>query len=211
MEKYFADSLRYPQTELLLGKEEIVSVTFEVSETGVAQNPQATSLFGGSAAFNEEAKRLINAMPKWEPALNKRGNPEASFQSAIVRFVFSDSLIRKYPLTADTSKYKIPTTGEVMPRFQGDESGFQNYLRWTIRYPQLEKDQGKDGTVYIYFEVSQYGGIGNVKCVKGVPGAPGLAKEAIRVVSEMPRWVPGHIDGRPVKVSMTVPVRFTLQ
>lgn len=211
MENYFEDSMRYPQAELLLGREEIVYVRFEVSETGVAENPQPTSLIGGSSAFNEEAKRLINAMPKWDPELNKRGKPETSFQYAIVRFVLPDSLIQKYPLTADTSKYKIPPTGEVMPRFQGDEAGFQNYLKWTIRYPEMEKEEGRDGTVYIYFEVTPYGAIENVKCVKGVPGAPGLEKEAIRVVSEMPRWVPGYIDGRPVKVSMTVPVRFTLQ
>jgi protein TonB len=75
----------------------------------------------------------------------------------------------------------------------------------------MEKEQGKDGTVYIYFEVAKDGTIGNVKTQKGVAGAPGLGKEAERVIRAMPPWTPGKMNGRSVKVGMTVPVRFTLQ
>jgi TonB family protein len=211
MDKYLRDSLRYPEAELRSGKEEIVRVTFEVTETGTTQNVSATSLFGNSSAFDEEARRLILAMPKWEAGTNKRGKPCSTFETAVVRFILPDSVIAKFPLTADTTKYPVASKGEVMPRFQGGENGFQQYLKWAIRYPQVEMKDGREGTVYIYFEVTPRGAIENVRCVKGVPGASGLDREAVRVISEMPRWVPGFIDGRPVKVSMTVPVRFTLQ
>ena len=100
---------------------------------------------------------------------------------------------------------------EEMPVFKGGEAAFQQYLQNNIRYPQMEKEQGKDGTVYVYFEVGKDGTIGNVMTKKGVAGAPGLQKEAERVIRSMPPWEPGKMNGRNVKVSMTVPVKFVLQ
>ena len=211
MEKFLRDSLRYPKSELESGREEIVRVTFDVSKEGITQNAQASSLFGTSTSFQDEAKRLILAMPKWSPELNKRGKPETSSHSAVVRFVLPDSLLDKFPLTHDRSLYPNFDSTEIMPRFQGGEASFQHYLAWSIRYPKMEKEQGRDGTVYVYFEVEKNGRITNVKSAKGVPGAPGLSQEAIRVITEMPRWIPGYANGKPVKVGMTVPVRFTLQ
>lgn len=208
MEKYFADSVRYPVAELAAGKEEIIWVEFEVSEKGEAQNPRMTTLFGGSTAFQEEVKRLIADMPLWTPALDKNGNTITSdYSSAIVRFILPDS-VGTGPFPQDTMVYSMT---EEMPMFRGREGTFQKYLQWTIRYPQMEKEQGKDGTVYIYFEVTPSGKIENVRCIKGVVGAPGLAKEGIRVISTMPRWQPGTMAGKPVRASMIVPIKFVLQ
>ncbi len=208
MEAYFRDSLRYPEKEKSEGKEEVVQVTFEISKEGVAQNPQITSLFGGSPGFDAEIKRLVADMPKWEPSLDRKGKPYASSEYTIVQFRLPDSLLKPLPEMLDTAMH---LNAEEMPRFQGGEGAFQTYLSWMIRYPQMEKEHGKDGTVYIYFEVTQKGSITNVKCQKGVQGAPGLAKEAIRVIADMPRWIPGKVNGKPVRVGMTVPIRFKLQ
>lgn len=209
MEKYFADSVRYPAAELSAGNEEMIYVTFDVSEKGVAQNPRMTYLFGESHGFDAEVNRLLADMPLWEPALDKRGKPVIeTYNSALIRFILPDSLMEKFPLVQDTA---VLTSAEVMPAFRGNESALQTYLRWMVRYPQMEKEQGKDGTVYIYFEVAPSGKIENVKCQKGVPGAPGLAKEGIRVISAMPRWKPGMQGGKEVRVGMTIPIRFILQ
>jgi TonB family protein len=208
MDKYFVDSMRYPAAELAAGREEIIWVGFEVSEKGEAQHPRMTTLFGESTAFQEEVKRLIADMPLWTPALDKKGNPITSdYPSAIVRFILPDSVgAGSFP--QDTMVYSMT---EEMPVFRGGEGTFQRYLQWTIRYPQMEKEQGKAGTVYIYFEVAPSGKIENVRCMKGVVGAPGLAKEGIRVISTMPRWQPGTMAGKPVRASMTVPIKFVLR
>ena len=39
---------------------------------------------------------------------------------------------------------------------------------------------------------------------------PALDKEALRVVRSMPRWTPGKIDGKPVRVRMVLPIVFRL-
>jgi len=105
---------------------------------------------------------------------------------------------------------KIFTEAEVMPDFSGKD-GFQAYLKKNVRYPFAEKDQGKQGTVYISFVVEKDGTIANVKAAKEVAGAPGFTKEAIRVISLMPKWTPGMMNGHPVRIEITQPVKFTLQ
>lgn len=100
------------------------------------------------------------------------------------------------------------TFAEVMPTFEG---GFSHYLAANIKYPVFEKEHGKQGTVYVSFIIEKDGSVTNVKEAKGVPGAPGLTKEAIRVISEMPNWTPGMMNGKPVRIEMTQPIRFVLE
>lgn len=102
------------------------------------------------------------------------------------------------------------TFAEVMPTFIG-EGGFNRYLQENVKYPTFEKEAGKQGTVYISFIIEKDGSITNVKERKGVPGAPGLTKEGIRVISGMPKWKPGTMNGHPVRIEMTQPIRFFLQ
>lgn len=111
---------------------------------------------------------------------------------------------------ADTTDEEVLAFAEEMPEFKGGEGAFQAYLQNNMRYPQAEKEMGKEGTVYVYFEVGKDGTIGNVSTKKGVAGAPGLSKEAERLIRSMPLWSPGSMNGRPVKVSKTVPVKFIL-
>jgi TonB family protein len=105
---------------------------------------------------------------------------------------------------------EILTFAEQQPEFPGGQDSLMSYLRRNIKYPQLEKEQDKQGTVYISFVVYKDGTISNVKALKEVSGAPGLTKEAIRVVSAMPKWTPGKMNGRAVNVQQTIPIRFVL-
>lgn len=58
------------------------------------------------------------------------------------------------------------------------------------------------------FIVGTDGSITNARVVRSVNQY--LDKEALRVVSVMPRWKPGMQDGKPVRVRYTVPVTFRL-
>ena len=108
----------------------------------------------------------------------------------------------------DTTR-EILSYAEVMPEFAGPGT-FSQYLGKNIKYPTVEKEEGKTGTVYISFVVEKDGSITNVKPVKEVPGAPGFTKEAIRVISQMPKWKPGQMNGKPVRVEFTQPIKFWL-
>ncbi len=97
---------------------------------------------------------------------------------------------------------------EEMPEFNGGQVELLNYLTQNIKYPIEAKKAGISGRVIIQFLVNEDGSISHTKVVKGVD--PLLDKEALRVVKNMPNWIPGHQDGIPVKVTYNVPVRFSL-
>jgi protein TonB len=113
---------------------------------------------------------------------------------------------RTPPDTAD----EVLVFAEEMPQFPGGQAEFTKYLQTNIHYPDSSKKYGREGTVYIYFEVRKDGKIQNVKCMRGVANAPDLTAEAIRVIKAMPDWEPGKMNGRNVTVGVTIPLRFTL-
>ena len=70
-------------------------------------------------------------------------------------------------------------------------------------------ENGIQGKVFVEFVIEKDGSITNVRVLRSVD--PSLDKEAIRVVSSMPKWKPGKQRGKAVRVSYTVPINFKLQ
>ena len=83
------------------------------------------------------------------------------------------------------------------------------YLGKRIKYSSIGQGIGTQGRVIVQFVVNKDGSIVDVKVVRGVD--PYLDKEAIRVISTMPKWKPGEQRGKPVRCKFTVPVMFKLQ
>jgi TonB family protein len=98
---------------------------------------------------------------------------------------------------------------EEMPQFPGGNDSLNSYLRRNLQYPQMEKDAGIQGTVYMSFVVRKDGSLSDVKVLKEVPGAPGFTKEAARLINGMPYWNPGKMNGRAVNISFTIPINIS--
>jgi len=96
---------------------------------------------------------------------------------------------------------------EVMPSFRGgDISKFREWVGSRTNYPQLAIDNKIKGTVYLTFVVERDGSVSNVTVLKGVD--PLLDNEAVRAISESPRWTPGLQRGQPVRVRFQIPLNF---
>lgn len=99
---------------------------------------------------------------------------------------------------------------EEMPEFPGGgESELRKFIRENTKYPEIAKENGIQGRVFVQFVVNSKGQVTDAKVVRGVD--PSLDAEAIRVVQSMPAWKPGKQRGKAVRVSYTVPINFTLQ
>lgn len=98
---------------------------------------------------------------------------------------------------------------EEMPMFGSGTTDLMKYLSANIKYPTVSAEQGVQGKVVVQFVVGTHGEILNPVVVKSVD--PYLDKEAIRVISTMPKWKPGKQRGKAVRVKYTVPVVFKLQ
>lgn len=97
---------------------------------------------------------------------------------------------------------------EKMPEFPGGEAALRQFIANNIIYPELAKDNGLQGKVYVTFVVSKDGSVANTEIARGVD--PLLDKEALRVVNTLPAWSPGYQSGMPVNVKYTVPINFVL-
>ncbi len=98
---------------------------------------------------------------------------------------------------------------EEMPAFPGGEAKLMEYVAKNVKYPQIARETGVQGRVYVNFVVEPDGSVSNVSVLRGIGG--GCDEEAIRVVKSMPKWKPGKQRGKAVRVSYMLPVNFKLQ
>ncbi|MEM9982138.1 MAG: energy transducer TonB, partial [Bacteroidota bacterium] len=99
-------------------------------------------------------------------------------------------------------------TLEKLPTFNGGSSAFANYLIKKIHYPTKAKVFGIQGQVFLQFFVEKTGEINEVKVIKGL--GYGCDEEAVRALKASPKWLPGMANNRPVRTSVTVPIKFRL-
>lgn len=118
----------------------------------------------------------------------------------ILRAVGDDST------TSDNEKvYQV--VGQ-QPNFPGGKEELFKYLAYNMIYPADAAKNKVEGRVLVTFVIEHDGSISNVNVVNSV--YPSLDKEAIRVVSEMPKWIPGKANGKTIRVKYTIPITFRL-
>ncbi len=100
---------------------------------------------------------------------------------------------------------------EVRPTFNGKDAKteFPKWVYSQLEYPDVARENGISGRVFIQFTVEKDGSVTNVKVLRGVD--PSLDQEAIRVVSQSPKWKPGMQRDKPVKVTFSFPIVFQLR
>jgi TonB family protein len=98
---------------------------------------------------------------------------------------------------------------EISASFPGGNDSLRQYLAKHIKYPNDAKRQGITGTVKVKFTITKDGSLSGIQLLNNVD--PFLDKEAIRLVSEMPKWLPTMVDGREVNMLFILPVVFQLK
>ena len=98
---------------------------------------------------------------------------------------------------------------EQMPTFPGGDAELMKYISKNLRYPAIAQENGIQGRVICQFVVGKDGQVRDVVVVRKLD--PSCDKEAVRVLSGMPKWIPGKQNGKAVSVKYTVPIVFRLQ
>ncbi len=108
----------------------------------------------------------------------------------------------------EVAEAEIFTVVEESPSYPGGDEARIRFLQENIQYPQMARESGIQGTVYVTFVVEKNGNVTDVRVLRGIGG--GCDEEAIRVIKAMPRWNPGKQRGKPVRVQFNMPIKFTL-
>ena len=113
---------------------------------------------------------------------------------------------REHFEATDDSTRTVFVRADPMPTFPGGRSMLAAYLGNNIHYPEMAREAGVGGRVNLSFVISKSGRVSNIRLHKRIGG--GCDEEAIRVIENMPRWIPGRKEGKPVAVEYYLPLNF---
>ncbi|WP_420318819.1 energy transducer TonB [Ekhidna sp.] len=112
------------------------------------------------------------------------------------------------PIDEEEEIEEIFVIVEQEPLPEGGLEAFYSYLAKELKYPSQAMRLGIMGSVFVQFVIEKDGSITQVQVVKGI-GA-GCDEEAIRVIQNAPKWIPGKQRGVPVRVKKIIPVKFII-
>lgn len=226
--EYLKTNVKYPEVSHKAGIQGRVIVSFVVTKDGSISD--AKILRSVETNLDKEALRVISSMPKWTPgtqrgqAVNVRftvpvafhlSNPEPPKAEEIKNL--EEVVVVGYGPKQDPAAEGIKANEsepvfkvvETMPKFPGGLRGVMQYLAKSIKYPVLAQEHKEEGQVILKMVISKDGSLSNISVLRSV--SPSLDAEAIRVVSNMPKWEPGQQRGQAVAVEYTLPITFRLQ
>ncbi|MGC4040157.1 MAG: energy transducer TonB [Flavobacterium sp.] len=95
---------------------------------------------------------------------------------------------------------------EVKPEFPGGKEKMDAFIKENFNTPKDLKKTKQEQKVYVLFKIEKDGSLSDIKSIKDV--GHGTGEEAIRVLKLMPKWLPGQLNGKPVRslYAITIPV-----
>lgn len=220
--KFLAQSVKYPVIAQENGIQGRVTASFIVEKDGSIRDVEV--IRGVDPSLDVEAVRVISSMPRWTPG-KQRGKEVAVKYTVPVTFRLEGAnkknkdkdapiddkgvIVVGYGQESGNTSDQVFTMVEKMPKFPGGQNALIEFLAKTIQYPTDAQEKGLQGRVTCAFIVNKDGSISDLEVIRGLD--PSLDAEALRVLGEMPKWIPGTQRGQTVNVKYTVPVTFRLQ
>ena len=218
---FLANNIVYPEIAKEQGIQGTVFVNFIAEKDGRLTHIKI--LRGVSTEIDQEVIRVVKKMPRWEAGTNKgetvrvRLNMPVKFslQTDIIPqedilIVGGDEIeIAPDDIEDDNNEDEIYVLVEDNAGFPGGDDALRKYLKDHIQYPEMAKKNGTEGRVYVKFVVEKDGSITNIKVLRGI--GSGCDEEAVRVVSNMPKWNPGKQRRKVVRQYFNIPVKFSLE
>ena len=222
--QFLAKSIKYPVIAQQNGIQGRVTCSFVVGKDGVIRNIEV--IRGVDPSLDLEATRVISMMPKWKPGMQKGKEVSVKYTVPVTFRLQGKEDNKPTPLPAGEGDNEITVVGygeqksadtsgqvfaivEKMPQFPGGEKAINEFISKTLQYPVIAQENGIQGKVVCSFIINQDGSVTDAEVISGVD--PSLDREALRIVSAMPKWTPGTQRGKAVRVKYTMPVTFTLQ
>lgn len=185
--RYMNNNYESPSHIWILGGEAVYS--FVVNKEGSVQDIKVIQ--SGIYAVDKQITRIIKKMPKWKPA-TLNGEP------VCVEIIYKKNF---GPFKRRTSAQNNGRPS--MARLSGGYLGLDNYLD---EYKDIRVTKGMGGSVKVEFIVDESGNAIKPRIVQGLN--PRANSIALRIVRNMPRWIPAQKNGKPVQSTETISIYF---
>ncbi len=223
IKKHINGNLKYPEKAFKDGLEDKVLTEFIINENGIIENLNLISSKKYDVLENE-AKRLITSLPKLLPAKqngvatkirhkvyinfnlpntkSKDFFEEGSADNLIKDFVRFDKLIDA-PVFIGCADYVESIKQECI------KETFVNNVLENLIYPFDAASEGIEGRVWVRFIVDKEGYVKNITA-SGPEKAKLLEEEAKRLITLLPKFIPGKVNNEYVNVEYFLPIDFQL-
>ncbi len=119
-------------------------------------------------------------------------------------FDYYGNVIEDAPRIYDDPEAKA----DQQPAFVGGAKALNKYVKRQLIYPAEAKELEQEGRIMVKFVVGVNGEVRDIEVLNSAPLV--LKREAVRVIANMPRWMPGMRNGIAVSVKITMPIVFKL-
>src|SRR5688572_21754115 len=181
---------------VMIGAQSCGSKSENTNEESVVVETPAVTNSDVEAKRAEERVRLQQKIEEWEAK----------------RAIELEELAKITPTFKDDKGNVVYNKAEVQPMFGEDRNSLRNYLNENLVYPEVAKDKGLEGTIFVDFIVAANGSVRDAVVTEAtsVEVDQLFRNEAIRVVNAMPKWTPGRQHEKEVDVKFSLPITFQI-
>lgn len=115
---------------------------------------------------------------------------------------------KKENTTTTNTEDEIFLVVEQQAEFPNGQAALFQWLKDNMQYPETAKQNKVEGKIITRFVIEKNGDLSGATVLRGVDAS--LDKEALRLLSTMPKWKPGKQRGNDVRSYFTLPVEFKL-
>lgn len=112
-------------------------------------------------------------------------------------------------VTATETQEEMFTVVEEMPMFPGGQEEMKKFIQKNLEFPKTALEKKVNSKCYIKVIIKPDGSVSGIQVLKGVVDCPECDTEAVRVITMMPKWIPGKQNGRAVSVYYNIPILFS--
>jgi TonB family protein len=185
------------------------AIQFVVDKEGNISDAKALTAHG--YGIEEEAIRAIKNGPKWDPAI-QNGRQVTAYKSQPITFVVMKNQNAISPKTIQNEDVPrmIFDKVEIPPSFPGGDTAWQRYLQRNAN-ALVPVDSGAPPGIYkvvVQFIVKTDGSVSDFKSITS--HGYGMENEALRIIKNVPKWIPARQNGREVNAYVQQPVTFQI-
>ena len=221
--EYIGKNLRYPDSAGMHGVQGRVIVRFVVNKDGSIDSCSVKRGIGGGC--DEEAARVLSAMPPWQPGMRNGQPVRVSFSMPVKFAIDTAAAVTKADTVAVPEVVKVETEPMIKnidsiiiadslfaltldkPTSDGLAPGSE-YRAVKMRYPEEALANEVEAVVVVRFRINENGIMDRCTILRGK--GYGFDMEVKRVLSLIPRWKPSTINGKRVAVYHTQRFPFKL-
>lgn len=98
---------------------------------------------------------------------------------------------------------------DVDAAYIGGYTEMMRFIQSNLNYPQEAIELNEQGKVFLSFVIEKDGSISGVRVERGV--SKSIDREAARIVSSFPLWIPGELNYAKVRTRVRLPINFVLE